>query len=57
MYINGPEDIKNLKTKIKTQNYKQLEKNILKAREDYLMEKHFPRLEKFVKKIVANKRK
>tara|TARA_Y100000034_G_C6910131_1_gene424128 strand:- start:14091 stop:15347 length:1257 start_codon:yes stop_codon:yes gene_type:complete len=53
-------DLENLKKTIKKLNYKKLEKNVQIARQDYLMETQFPRLEKFVKKVVdknLNKRK
>lgn len=32
-------------------NYKNLEKNVIKARKDFLMEKHFSELENFIKKV------
>ncbi len=50
-------NIKNLNEKLHRIDYKQLEKNLLKAREDFDMDKNFPRLEKFVKEIVASKKK
>jgi len=43
-------DIKEIKKIMKS--YKALEENIIKTRQDFLMEKHFFRLEKFVDKIV-----
>jgi hypothetical protein len=46
------EDVKNLKKRIKKINYKKLEKNVIKARQDYLIENQFLRLEKFVEKVV-----
>lgn len=49
------ESIKKIKTKIKKLDYKKLEKNILKARKDFDMDKNFPRLEKFFKEVVALK--
>lgn len=47
--------IGNIKKVIKKLNYQKLEKNILKAREDFLLEKNFPRLEKFVQEVVNKK--
>ena len=49
-------NIKDIKKILKKQNNKFLEKNIENARQDFLMEKHFPRLESFVKKVVARKK-
>jgi len=54
LYIRENE-IKNLKKKLRKLNYKELEKKVIKAREDFLMEKHFPRLERFVKKVIDRK--
>ncbi len=54
--IQYPDNLKDLKKVIKKVNYKQLEKNILKTRQDFDMDKNFPRLEEFVKKVVAKKR-
>ena len=34
-------------------NYQEVEKKILKAREDFLMEKQFPKLEKFIEEIAS----
>jgi hypothetical protein len=49
----GLKDLKNLrKRKI---NYKDLEKNVIKARQNFLMEKQFPRLEKFIQKVAEKK--
>ena len=46
-------DIANFKKKkIK---YKELEKNVIRAREDFLMENHFKELEEFIKKVIKNK--
>ncbi|MBT4165920.1 hypothetical protein HOE04_02690 [archaeon] len=52
--LNGKLSIKNLKNRIKKLNYKELEKKISRAREDFNLEKQFPRLEKFIIDI-ANK--
>ena len=49
------QDYSNIKKTIKKLNYKKLEKNVLKARQIFLMEKNFPRLEEFIKKIVNEK--
>ena len=53
-----PEELKvtkNLRKKLKNINYKKIEKNILKAREDFLMEKQVLRLEKFIQEVVREK--
>jgi len=42
---------------LKNLNYNSIEKNVQRARKDFSVEKHFPRLEKFVKKVVARKNK
>lgn len=49
------DDIKNLKKTIEKLNYKEIEKKILKARRDFLMEKHFKRMENFIKKVVKSR--
>lgn len=59
--LSFPIDTENLDSlngigdRLKKINYKQLEKNILKAREDFNMSKHIPRLEKFIDKVVNEK--
>jgi len=50
-------NIKNLKKRIKRLNYKKLEKNIIEIRKIFDMDKNFPRLEKFIKKIINKKNK
>ncbi len=50
-----PEKIKDSKSFLKNQNLKKLQKNLLKMREDFLIEKQFPRLEEFIEMIVENK--
>ena len=55
--LNYPKSMKKFKETIKKLNYTEIEKNIIKARQDYLMEKHFPRLEEFIKKVVGKKTK
>lgn len=45
----------NLKSKLKKINYKQLEKNIERARVEFSMEKNFPRLLEFVESVGKNK--
>jgi hypothetical protein len=50
----GLKDVKKIK---KTMiDYENLEKNIIKSRRDFLMEKHFLRLEKFVDEVVQRKK-
>lgn len=55
--IKNKKDIKNMKKQIKKMDYTELENKIKIAREDFLMEKHFPELEKFVEKVVNKKYK
>lgn len=47
---------KSLKNKLKKLNYKELEKNIKKARKDFSMEKNFDLLESFVVEVAKKKR-
>ena len=54
--INGPNNVEDFSKIIKKLNKKQLEKNILKTREDFNIKKHFPELEKFVEKVVKSKK-
>lgn len=49
-------DLKDLKKRLIKLDYKELEKKTLKAREDFDMDKNFPRLEKFIKKVVESKK-
>jgi len=49
-----PENLKDIKKMIKKLNYKKLQKNVLKAREDFLMDKHLERLEEFIKEVVES---
>ncbi len=51
-----PEDFKDLPKIVKKINKKQMEKNVIKAREAFNINKHFPRLEEFVKQVVSHKR-
>lgn len=53
--VNGVSDVQNMKKKIKKINYHELEDRIILAREDFLMEKHFPELEEFIRKVVNKK--
>ncbi len=55
LYIENVKDIN--KIKYNPSAYKKLEKKIIKARQDFLMEKNFPKLEKFIKKIVEKKKR
>lgn len=50
------DSLDDIKSNLKKINYRQLKKNILKAREDFNMKKHIPRLEKFIKKITQKKK-
>lgn len=51
----GDYSIETLKKRIKKINLKQVEKNILKARKDFSVQKHFNELEEFIDKVVKNK--
>ncbi len=44
-------NLENLRDKIKRSNYKQLQKNVINAREEFSMEKNFPRLVKFIEDV------
>jgi hypothetical protein len=48
------ESIKTIKKKLLGLNYKQLEKNIRKARKELSLEKQFPRFEKFVREVAES---
>ncbi len=48
-------NINGLKKSLKKLNYKELERKTIKAREDFDMDKNFPRLEKFIEETVASK--
>ncbi len=50
-----PDNLKNLKKMLKQQNYKRLIENIEKARKDFEMLKHIPRLEKFFEEAIKHK--
>lgn len=50
------DDIKNFKDFIGMLYYGELVESVKRARKDYLMEKHFPRLLKFVEAVVKEKR-
>ena len=50
------DDFDTISKKIKKLNFKEIEKKMVRARKDFSVEKHFPRLEKFVKKVVARKK-
>ncbi len=54
--IKNLNDAKNISERIKNLDYKFLEKKILIAREDFLMEKQFPRLEEFLNKIILKRK-
>ena len=54
--LNWPNNMNRLKKITKKLNYKELERSILKAREDFNMDKNFLRLEEFIKKVVASKK-
>ena len=54
--IKNLNDAKHISERIKNLDYKFLEKKILIAREDFLMEKQFPRLEEFLNKIILKRK-
>lgn len=56
-FLHNKETLENLDKEIKKLNYKQLEKNMIKAREDFSMENNFPRLERFIENVVKSKLK
>lgn len=47
------ENLINIKKRLEKLNYEKMIKNLEKAREDFNMDKNFPRLEEFIKKVVA----
>ena len=47
------EEFNTLNNDLKKLDYKKIEKNLIKARKDFNMTKHFLRIEEFVKKVVA----
>lgn len=53
--VGSLDDFNNFNEKYKKMNHKKLEENIGRAREDFNIAKHFPRLENFVKQVVARK--
>jgi len=53
--LRSIKDVKKIKKIIKSLNYSQIEKKVIKAREALLMENQFPKLEKFIIKT-ANKK-
>ena len=56
MPVDGLDDIKNIKERINKLDYKKVVEKVVKAREDFLMEKNFPRLERFIEDIVKSKK-
>ena len=54
--FNSLKDLKKIKSKLEKKNYQKLEKNVFKARQDFLMENNFERLEKFIQEVVAKKK-
>jgi len=54
--ISDPANYKNIKKILKKIKYQKLEKNILRAREDFLMEKHIGRLESFIMNLIKRKK-
>lgn len=56
LWIKDKKDIKNIKKIVSQLNYKELENKIKIARDDFLMEKHFPELEEFIQKVINRKK-
>ena len=56
LHVLRADNVKNFKKKIEELNYDKLIESLKEARKDYLMEKHLPRLEKFIKDVVQEKR-
>lgn len=50
------ENIKNIKIRLEKLNYNKLANLVVKAREDFDMDKNLPRLEEFIKKVVSYKK-
>ncbi len=51
---NKLEGIKDIKKRIQEKNYRELIENVKKARKDYNMKNYFPRLEKFIKRVICS---
>jgi len=49
-------NFKGLRKRLKKLNYKEIEKKTINAREDFDMDKNFPRLERFIEEAVASKK-
>ena len=49
-------NFKGLRKRLKKLNYKKIEKKTINAREDFDMDKNFPRLERFIRAVVAKKK-
>lgn len=56
LWIKDEKDIKNLKKQMEKVDYAELEKKVKKAREDFLMEKHFPELQKFIEEVISSRK-
>lgn len=56
-FLHNKETLENLDKEIKKLNYKQLEKNIIKARKDFSMENNFLKLEEFIENVAKSKLK
>jgi len=55
-FVYTQESIKKLKFLLDKVDYRKIEENIEKARQDFDMDKNFPRLEKFMGEVVVKKR-
>jgi hypothetical protein len=56
LLLGDLEDYKKLKKNVSKLDYPTLEKKVIKARKDFLMEKHLPRLEKFIIDVIKIKK-
>ena len=56
LHFGDLNDTSNLKKRIKKANYRELQKRVLKMRNEFDMDKNFPRLEEFIEEVVAKKK-
>jgi len=56
LHFGDLNDSHNLKDRIKKADYKELEKKVIKMRNEFDMDKNFPRLERFIRAVVAKKK-
>mgnify|MGYP001570412912 CR=1 FL=1 len=56
LHFGDLDDTLNLKDRIKKADYRELEKKVIKMRKEFDMDRNFPRLERFIKAVVAKKK-